>query len=247
MELQNRERKFRDAPNEKTYKNLRAAFSTAIGTKVCVDFVKAQDASMTEEDRRKEEAEIKEREAAWDKRWEARKKICEIANADPDFLEDLEYYGLTEYELSIYDEMLEEEPLYVPDGYIKECNVRRGEYVIPITSVKFRMVRKQLKLNQRVFAKKIGYPNVNKYALLEQGRLAELGMTIYNAYPDELIKAVVDATYANPYWLMDHREESLYDVETESTAITFEEADNWWMYPMFVDAKVIRYWWTHRK
>ena len=56
------EERFRDNPDEKTYKNLRAAFSTMIGQKVCLEYLKKKEASMTEaqhaaEKARKETAE----------------------------------------------------------------------------------------------------------------------------------------------------------------------------------------------
>lgn len=62
-----------------------------------------------------------------------------------------------------------------------------------------------------------------------------------------MIKRVVDATYANPYWLEIDDEESLYDVDEDRTAMTVEEAENPWdPYPMFADARVIRYWWIRK-
>ena len=143
--------------------------------------------------------------------------------------------------------MLEErdrEALYIPDGYVREYDYKRGNYAIPIMSVKLRMVRKAVGLNQRDFAKRIGY-NINKYALLERGELDELGLNVYDAFPAELLKNVVDASYANPYWLERKDEESVCDVDEEKTAKTVEEAEEWMM-PMFAEAKVIRYWWAHR-
>ena len=248
-ELGRREASFRARKDEKSYKSLRAAFSTAIGTKVCVDYLEAQCSTFTPEELTRQVIEYKEaekkRHEEWEEEQKAREKIIQIAEDDADFLTDLDYYNLNEKELKVLEEMLEEEPLYIPDGYIKEYNSRRGEYVIPIMSVKFRMIRKELKINQRSFAKRIGYPNVNKYALLEQGKLDELGLTIYDAFPIELIKSVVDATYANPYWLEREDEESLYDIDENKTATTVEEAREWMM-PMFAEAIVIRYWWSHR-
>lgn len=61
------------------------------------------------------------------------------------------------------------------------------------------------------------------------------------------MKKVVDLTYCNPYWLEDLDEYSADEVDENMTAMTVEDAkfpeDQ---YPMFVDAKVIRYWWGHR-
>ena len=69
---------------------------------------------------------------------------------------------------------------------------------------------------------------INKYALLEQGKLDRLGFrTLYEAFPAVLIKSVVDATYANPYWLERKDEESIYDVDEEKTAESLDEAEKW--------------------
>ena len=43
-------------------------------------------------------------------------------------------------------------------------------------------------------------------------------------FPDTLLKTIADATYANPYWLADRNEESVYNVDDEETAKTPEEA-----------------------
>ena len=98
-------------------------------------------------------------------------------------------------------------------------------------------------LTQRNFAKRIGY-NVNKYALLEQGKLEKLGFySLSRAFPPDFIKRVVDASYANPYWLEDPDEYSYEYVDPEETAMTADEAmRSWDKYAMFADAKVIRYW-----
>ena len=62
-----------------------------------------------------------------------------------------------------------------------------------------------------------------------------------------MVKKVVDLTYVNPYWLEDLEEYSADEVDEDRTAMTVEEArDPMDRYPMYVDAKVIRYWWTHR-
>ena len=119
---------------------------------------------------------------------------------------------------------------------------------IPIKAIKIRNLRKQIKKNQRDFAKLIGYPNVNKYALLEMGELEKIGLSLYEAFPDSLIKDICDATDANPYWLEDSSEESIYDVDEERTAKTTEEArSSFNMYAMFTTSKVIREWWMKKK
>ena len=249
-EMQRRESKFRQDPSEKTYKNLRSAFSTAAGTKVCRDYLAGLAAQMTPEEHRAEEERYVANQEAWNKKYERIKKIREIASSDPDFMEDLDYYGLdNEEDLAIIDELMDEEPEYIPYGHVREYSSARREYVsIPIKAVKIKALRKQIKKNQRDFAKLIGYPNVNKYALLEMGELEKIGLSLYDAFPDSLIKDICDATDANPYWLEDNSEESIYNVDEEKTAKTTKEAmDDFNMYAMFTTSKVIREWWMEKK
>jgi transcriptional regulator with XRE-family HTH domain len=131
-----------------------------------------------------------------------------------------------------------------PHGYTFDNNWNhRDQVYIPVMCLKLLALRKALGLTQRDFAKRIGY-NVNKYALLEQGKLEKLGFySLGQAFPPDFVKTVVDASYANPYWLENQEEYSLEDVDPEETAMTAGEAmrceDK---YAMFVDAKVIRYW-----
>ena len=241
---------------EKAYKTLRSKFSTAIGSKVCLDYLKNQTAAFTSEELEKQRQDFKkweeERNKEWKKQQERQEYYYQILSNDPD-LEDLEYYSLTEEEVkelkALREEMMDG-PEPVPEGYVSEYHYIKGTRILPIKSVKLRMLRKALKINQRDFAKRIGYPNVNKYAKLEQGELADIDLNIYYAFPDDMIRAVVDATYCNPYWLEDDLEDSIYMVDEEQTADNKEDAcgnDNTnWDYPMFVTAKVIREWWVRK-
>ena len=250
--FQSKESRFREEKNEKAYKALRSAFSTAIGSKVCFDYLDRQCDQYTREEHARQIAEYEiAREKSW-KEWKekeaCRKRLRAILESDPylegdyDDLSDEEYEELEEMQGAMFADW------YSPFGYTREYSPREWEMVdIPVPSVKFRTIRKALKLNQRDFAKRIGY-NINKYQLLEQGKLEKLGYeTIYEAFPDTLIKAVVDATYANPYWLEDWREESVDSADQEKTAKTVQEAEGIWDIPMFADAKVIRHWWSRHR
>ena len=247
-ELKNKEAKFRNEPSEKTFKNLRAAFSTAVGTKVCQDYLAGIAAGMTPEEHKTEKEKYAAREKAWHEKYERMKRIRQIAEDDPDFWEDTEYYGLDDEDLKLLDEMMEEEPFHIPYGFVQQYSSGRREYVtVPIKSVKIRNLRKQIKKNQRDFARLIGYPNVNKYCLLEMGELEKLRLSIWDAFPDSLIKDICDATDANPYWLEDESEDSIYNVDEEKTAKDTEEAQNdFSMYAMFSTSKVIREWWMNK-
>ena len=86
----------------------------------------------------------------------------------------------------------------------------------------------------------IGYPNANRYGKFEKG---ELGSLTYWTKID-LIKDVCDATCANPYWLEEDYEETLYEVDKELTAQTAEYMEPW---SMFATNKVIREWWMKRQ
>ena len=196
------------------YKNARAELVKAIGIKACVEYVKRQYDSMSEE-------EIEADQAAWDC-WS---RYCDEYRSSSDR----------------YEDAWEERPY----GYTIDMDWKHDQKYIPLMCIKLRNLRKNVGLTQRDFAKRIGY-NVNKYALLEQGKLEKLGLSsLREAFPIDFIKSIVDATYANPYWLEDHSEESEY-ADPDLTAISADEAHyprN--EYPMFVDAKVIRYWWGH--
>ena len=130
-----------------------------------------------------------------------------------------------------------------PEGYTENYSWRSDEQFIPVKSVKMKMLRKGTRLVQKDFAKKIGY-NINKYALLEQGRIKELGFeSVDEAFPTELVKRIIDLTYANPYWFED--DDCIDDVDENRTAGSVEEA-TCDQYAMYADAAVIRYWWSHR-
>ena len=249
-ELRNREKRFRSELTEKSFKSLRSAFSTAVGTKVCQDYLAGMAAKMTAEEHKAEEEKYAAKQKAWEEKYARMKKIQEIAKKDPYFMEDTDYYGLDEEDLAVLDEMMEkeEESSCIPYGCVQEYSFRRREYLsIPIKAVKIRNLRKEIKKNQRDFARLIGYPNVNKYALLEMGELDKLGLSLYSAFPDQLIKDICDATDANPYWLEAADEDSIYDVDAEKTAKTSDEARSCFsMYAMFTTSIVIREWWMSK-
>ena len=209
--------------NKRTYRERRAALITVIGLKAAAYYVKRQDQRMTEAEKIEEYQIL----AKW-------RAYCEERRIQEEAWADREIDDLTPDEL--------EERLYgpvIPAGYTTNYNWRNDEMYIPILSVKIKMLRKAVGLTQKVFAKKIGY-NVNKYPLLEQGRIRELGFeSIEDAFPIDLVKRIVDLTYANPYWLESDDEDG-----DEGTAMTVDEAmDGEYM---FADASVIRYWWSHR-
>jgi transcriptional regulator with XRE-family HTH domain len=211
------------------YKNARVMLIKGISMKACTEYVRRQYRSMSPE-------EVKEEQENWD-RWS---RYCDERRAQLEELRSRDYEDLSEEERDrAYGRM--QSP---PPGYTFDYSWhRRDQIYIPVMSLKLLALRKALGLTQRDFAKRIGY-NVNKYALLEQGRLEKLGFyTLREAFPSDFIKNVVDASYANPYWLEDQEEYSLEDVDPEETAMTPDDAvlcEE--KYAMFVDAKVIRYW-----
>lgn len=222
-ELQSRESRFRFDGSENNFKTLRSAFSTAIGKKICVDYLETKVSSMSEADREEERKLIQQKNDDWNQKQKRRNKISEIAMGDPEFISHLEDYNLTEEELDELDEMYVES--YVPKGYIREWTLTRRDYVIPVQSVKLRMIRKGMGLNQREFAKLIGM-NINKYAKLEQGKLDELGLDIAAAFTPDFIRSVAEATNADPFWLDDPDEYTLDD------GVFFAEDDDirvWWI------------------
>lgn len=210
------------------YKNARAALIQAIGYKACAEYVQRIYDRMSEE-------ELVVDQENWD-RWS---RYCDEKRAAEEALFDKDIDEMTEEEI--------EARFYRPDvpyGYTIDYDWRHDQKFIPIMSVKLQALRKAAGFTQRDFAKRIEY-NINKYALLEQGKLGFT--TIWEAFPLDLIKRIVDATYANPYWLEDYEEGSEWNVDPDQTAMSVEEAkfpDD--QYPMFADARVIRYWWGHR-
>ena len=251
-ELSRIEDRFRRDGDEKAFRALRRAFSTAVGNKVCVDYLKKQCdqytagelAAQTAEYKRKEEEDY----AALQKKQQQEEKLWAVIQENP-YLEDLYEYDLTDEEVDKIIDMRDRafERSYPPEGYTRDHDWKRDQDFIPIMSEKYHMIRKAIKMNQRDFAKRIGY-NINKYPMLERGQLDKLGFrSLSEAFPLDLQKRVVDATYANPYWLNDNNEDSIYNVDTEKTADTPEEAQSDLdLYPMFVTVKVIRHWWSRQ-
>ena len=239
------------------YKGLRAMFIKAVGQKVAVEYVKRQLEATSPEERERQNAAYAAREKAWTEKLERRKKIYAIAKEHPGFADDMRFdeqyyiekYELTDADLDEIEEMAEEEReewrkrANIPYDHIERYDYRDGYYSVPIITEKIKMVRKEAKLNQRDFAKLIGYPNVNKYAKLEKG---ELGSPTYRE-KIELIKNVCDATCANPYWLEADVEETVYDVEKELTATTVGEANPGYAWPMYATNKLIREWWMYQQ
>lgn len=76
-------------------------YATAIGSKVCLDYLKNQTAAFTSEELEKQRQDFKKREEERNKEWkkqqERQEYYYQILSNDPD-LEDLEYYSLTEEE-----------------------------------------------------------------------------------------------------------------------------------------------------
>lgn len=212
-----------------SYKKARAALVQTISIKACTEYVQRIYDRMSEEELEEDQ-----------KNWERWCRYCDERRAAEETLYYKDVDELTDGEL--------EERFYGPDvpyGYTWDSSWKRDQQFIPIMSLKMQMLRKAAGFaTQKEFAKRIGY-NINKYALLEQGRLDKLGFTtLREAFPDELVKTIVDATYANPYWLEDNEEDSECNVDKDMTAMSVEAArfpDD--QYPMFADARVIRYCW----
>ena len=147
--------------------------------------------------------------------------------------------------------LMKKETGKAPWGYTVTYN-RWGEMeFIPLISVKLRMIRKKLGMNQRDFAKRIGW-NINKYSLMEQGKIEKLGCRYpEEAYPIRFILRVAETTGANPYWLTNDEEESIYDVDSDRAARKASEAVYQGLggYMMFVEPLAIkefkryRLWW----
>ena len=211
------------------YKQARTALISGISMKACTEYVRRQYRRMSPE-------ELMQEEKNWD-RWS---RYSEERRAEMEALRSRDFEDLSEEEKDRAYGRMESPPL----GYTFDNNWNhRDQDYIPVMCLKLLALRKALGLTQRDFAKRIGY-NVNKYALLEQGKLEKLGFySLSQAFPPDFVKTVVDASYANPYWLEDLDEYSFEDVDPEETAMTAGEAmrseDK---YAMFVDARVIRYW-----
>ena len=211
------------------YKNARALLIKGISMKACTEYVRRQYQRMSHEERKADQEN-------WD-RWS---RYRDEQRAELEELRSRDYEDLSEEERDrAYGRMESPPPGYTFD---RNWNHRDQDY-IPVMCLKLLALRKALGLTQRDFARRIEY-NVNKYALLEQGKLEKLGFySLSRAFPPDFIKRVVDVSYANPYWLEDPDEYSFEYVDPEETAMTADEAmRSWDKYAMFVDAKVIRYW-----
>lgn len=251
------EQRFRDHPDEKSYKNLRAAFSAVIGQKVCLEYLKKKEAFMTEAQHAAEKARKEMKDKAWEEKRARRKKILAIAKEHPGFVSDMQFdeeyfietYHLSDEDQKEIDEMVEEEEAErrkrdnIPYDHIEKYDYWDGYYSVPILAEKLRRIRKTLKMNQRDFAKLISFPNANKYMKYEQGKLDRLD----KREKTELIKNVCDATCANPYWLEKELEETVYEADEDQTAKTVKEARSLYEYPMFAANSVIRQWWIQNQ
>ena len=128
-----------------------------------------------------------------------------------------------------------------PWGYTENEDWRKEPEFIPVLSVKLRKIRKQIGLNQRDFAKRIGW-NINKYSLMEQGKIDKLGcQTPEEAFPIRFILRLAETIGANPYWLTNDSVESIYDIDPDKTARNASEAVSQGMndYAMFAEPMVI--------
>ena len=182
------------APN--LYKNARRELIRNIGIKGAVEYVKQEYDRLGEEGRRRQAEEYAAQQREDEEKRNRREKIYRIAESDPDFLEDPDYYGLDEADLDELDEMLEEER----EAYLAQTvDVSVREKVIRI--------RKGLKgtngkpLTQRDFAKLIGYP-INKYQ--EAEKIDRWGREPETPVEYELLEKLVMICHANPYWLFDY-------------------------------------------
>ena len=217
------------------YRNARAALVSAIGAVACLEYVQRKFDAMSEEDLKKEQ----EDRNRWERYLAAKEKAEKVLYSG-------ERIPLDASEEEVYHDLIAEERHFLnpPYGYMAIYDKRFQRYFIPILSKKLQILRGVVGLTQRDFAKAISY-NVNKYALLEQGKLEKLGFhSIDEAFPESLIKRIADATHANPYWLEKNTEESVTDVDREERAETAHDAQYpLYDYPMFCDDEVIEEWW----
>ena len=232
------------------YRNARAALIKAIGEKGAIEYNQREYDRLGDAGRKRQAEEYAAYEKALEEKRSRREKIYAIAREHPGFVNDLRFdegyyvdeYGLTDADFDELDEMLEEEReearkrANIPYDHVERYDWREGYYSVPIIAEKIKAVRKAAGMNQREFARLIGYSNVNKYAKFEKG---ESGSPTYWTKIG-LIKDVCDATCANPYWLERDDEETLYNVDPEATAETGGYADPW---PMYATNRVIREWW----
>lgn len=180
---------------EITYRNARMALIKAIGQKGAAEYNRREYERLGLEGRKKQAEEYIAWKKANDDKDRRREKIYNLAQDDPDFLDNLDDYDLDEAEMDELDEMLAEER----ESYYAEPDR-------PSVHEKVARVRREFKgsngkpLVQRDFAKLIGYP-INKYIEAEK-------VDRWNRKPEspvefELLEKLVMICHANPYWLFD--------------------------------------------
>ncbi|MBR2811029.1 MAG: hypothetical protein IKD69_06575, partial [Solobacterium sp.] len=230
------------------------AFSKCVGIMACREYVKKELDGWKEDDliAHKEAHEAKE-QAARD-RYDRKEFLKQLLAAHP-YLEPGDY-GLSKEDKKLIDEIWQEsqeayyEEMKYGEGWVERYMTYARDYTyVPVISLKITMLRKDAGMVQREFAKMIEYGNVNRYSLLEQGRLDKLGLSLASAFDDELIRNICEATNGNPYWLESLDPDTLDFVDKELTAKTKEEAmpQDFRMCPMYATGKVIRQWWRQKK
>ncbi len=211
-----------------SYEAMRRRLVRAVSAKAVLCLVKREYERMSPE-------EIEAEKEVW-KQYEKRR---EKELAEQEALDNKPDEELTEEE---WRQIKEEN--WLPAGYMFVYDRYRMKQRVPILTQKLLKLRKVLGLTQRDFAKQIGY-NINKYGKLEQGKLEELGLQdLYEAFPMEFTRKVVEETGVNPYWLLKNREDSLDEVEKDQKAMSWEEAvpgvfEDW---KMFASQEVIEAW-----
>ena len=240
-----------------SYQNARSTLIKAIGIKGATEVVRREYNRLGEDGRKKQAEEYAAWEKELDEKSARRDKIRAIAKEHPGFASDMacdsdyyiERYHLTEKDLDELDEMVEEEEEerrkrdLLSYDHVEHYDDRDGYYFVPVLAEKLHAIRKVLHMNQKAFAKTIGYRNVNQYAKFESGKLES---------PDvlsrlKIIKGVCDGTGANPYWLEDQQAETLYDVKEDKTAKTIKEALGFFDFPMFASEDIIQAWCNEKR
>ena len=221
---------FRKKESPNAYKALRAAFSKAIGIKVCLDCLKAELAETPKEVQEKQAKVYDLYRKEQEEKWDRKERIYDLMDSDPDFLRNRGSYDLDNEDHAIINQMVRD-----------WRTARDNEPSVQVQ--KLTMLRKQLKLNQRAFAKKIGYP-VSKYPQLEQGKISEYRLDrrelLMNPEDLDWFMHLLKETKANPHWLLDENELSLDSVNEKATL--GDGNDNGWMDPMFATEEEIQKW-----
>lgn len=180
---------------EITYRNARNALIKAIGQKGAMEYNRREYERLGEDGRKRQAEEYIAWKTGMDEKDRRREKIYNLAQDDPDFLDNLDDYDLDEAEMDELDEMLDEEN----ERYYAEperASVHK----------KVARVRKGLKgtngkpLTQRDFAKLIEYP-INKYIAAE--KVDRWSREPESPVEFELLEKLVLVCHANPYWLFD--------------------------------------------